>query len=150
MDNGFTVDTGFLQRTYRTTLIVGSVGTLLLCATANAKWVLNYALGVLASLSFLKTTELFVTQTYRAPNEPIAKRRWVPVLMVSKWVLFVAGLYLLHRLRYLDGMSLAAGLATLHVVLILKAIGILLQGAEDKGDHRKRTGGKGARYSEQK
>ncbi len=141
MDKGFTVDTGFLQRTYRTTLIVGGVGTLLLCATANAKWVLNYALGVLVSLSFLKTTELFVTQTYRAPNEPIAKHRWVPVLMVGKWGLFVAGLYLLHRLRYLDGVSLVAGLATLHVVLILKAIGILLQSARDKGDHQKRTGG---------
>ncbi|MCX7642722.1 MAG: hypothetical protein N2116_02790, partial [Armatimonadetes bacterium] len=81
-----TVDLGFLQRTYRTTLLVGGLVTLLLCATANAKWVINYAFGVLVMLAFVKTTEVFVTQTYRAPTEPKPKRRWIGVLMVGKWV----------------------------------------------------------------
>jgi alpha-D-ribose 1-methylphosphonate 5-triphosphate synthase subunit PhnI len=69
MMRGHSVDLGFLQRLYRTTLVVGGLVTLVLCATANGKWVVNYALGVLISIGFLKVTELFVTQTYCAPQE---------------------------------------------------------------------------------
>lgn len=127
MAKHLSMDIGFLQRTYKTTLIVGGLVTLLLCATANGKWVLNYALGVLVSLAFVKTTELFVTQTYRAPHEEKPKRRWTAGLMVSKYVALVAGLYLLNRLRYLDGVLLIAGFATLHAVLVLKTFGLMMQ-----------------------
>lgn len=121
------VDLGFLQRTYRTTLIVGGLVTLLLCATANAKWVLNYALGVLTMLAFVKTTEVFVTQTYRAPNEPKPKRRWISALMLGKWIILTACLYFLNRLRYFDGVLLLAGLATMHAVMVFKIFGLALQ-----------------------
>ncbi len=121
------IDIGFLQRTYKTTVIVGGLVTLALCTTANGKWVLNYPLGVMISLAFVKTTELFVTQTYRAPHEGKPKRRWALGLMVGKYVALVAGLYLLYRLRYLDGVFLLAGLATLHAVLVLKTFGLMLQ-----------------------
>lgn len=122
-----TVDLGFLQRTYRTTLLVGGLVTLLLCATANAKWVINYAFGVLVMLAFVKTTEVFVTQTYRAPTEPKPKRRWIGVLMVGKWVVLIVCLYFLNRLRYFDGVLLLAGLATMHAVVIFKIFGLALQ-----------------------
>jgi len=122
-----TVDLGFLTRTYKTTLIVGGLVTLLLCATANAKWVLNYALGVLIMLAFVKTTEVFVTQTYRAPHEHKPKRRWVGALMVGKWIALTACLYLLNRLRYFDGVLLMAGLATMHMVIVLKIFGLVLK-----------------------
>ncbi len=121
------VDLGFLQRTYRTTLLVGGLITLLLCATANAKWVLNYAFGVLTMLAFVKTTEVFVTQTYRAPNEPKPKRRWISALMLGKWVILTAYLYFLNRLRYFDGVLLLAGLATMHAVMVFKIFGLALQ-----------------------
>ncbi len=121
------VDLGFLQRTYRTTLLVGGLITLLLCATANAKWVLNYAFGVLTMLAFVKTTEVFVTQTYRAPNEPKPKRRWISALMLGKWVILTACLYFLNRLRYFDGVLLLAGLATMHAVMVFKIFGLALQ-----------------------
>lgn len=121
------VDLGFLQRTYRTTLLVGGLVTLLLCATANAKWVLNYALGVTVTLAFVKTTEVFVTQTYRAPNEPKPRRRWVGFLMLGKWIILIACLYFLNRLRYFDGVPLLAGLATMHTVMLLKIFGLALQ-----------------------
>lgn len=120
-------DTGFLQRLYKTSLIVGGLVTLLLCATANGKWVVNYALGVAASLSFIKITEWFVTQTYRAAGETKPRRRWAIPLMVGKWFLLAGGLYLLARLRYFDGALLAAGVATPHVVFTLKVLGIALQ-----------------------
>ncbi len=131
------IDAGFLQRTYRTTLFVGGIVTLLLCATANAKWVLNYALGVLIMVAFVKVTELFVTQTYRAPHEPKPKRRWLGWLMVGKWLLLAAGLYFLHRLRYFDGVFLLMGLATLHAVLILKTCGIMLQSSTTRSQQHK-------------
>ncbi len=121
------VDLGFLQRTYRTTLIVGGLVTLLLCATANAKWVLNYAFGVLTMLAFVKTTEVFVTQTYRPPNEPKPKLRWISALMLGKWITLTACLYFLNRLRYFDGMLLLAGLATMHAVMVFKIFGLALQ-----------------------
>ncbi|MFN3422577.1 MAG: hypothetical protein ACK40X_12730, partial [Armatimonadota bacterium] len=121
------VDLGFLQRTYRTTLIVGGLVTLLLCSTANAKWVLNYALGVLTMLAFVKTTEAFVTQTYRAPNEPKPKRRWISALMLGKWIILAVCLYFLNRLRYFDGVLLLAGLATMHAVMVFKIFGLALQ-----------------------
>ncbi len=121
------VDLGFLQRTYRTTSLVGGLITLLLCATANAKWVLNYAFGVLTMLAFVKTTEVFVTQTYRAPNEPKPKRRWISALMLGKWVILTACLYFLNRLRYFDGVLLLAGLATMHAVMVFKIFGLALQ-----------------------
>ncbi len=121
------VDLGFLQRTYRMTLLVGGLVTLLLCATANAKWVLNYAFGVLTMLAFVKTTEVFVTQTYRAPNEPKPKRRWIGALMLGKWVILTTCLYFLNRLRYFDGVLLLAGLATLHAVMVFKIFGLALQ-----------------------
>ncbi len=121
------VDLGFLQRTYRTTLLVGGLITLLLCATANAKWVLNYAFGVLTMLAFVKTTEVFVTQTYRALNEPKPKRRWISALMLGKWVILTACLYFLNRLRYFDGVLLLAGLATMHAVMVFKIFGLALQ-----------------------
>ncbi|MFA0759435.1 MAG: hypothetical protein PVTTEEND_002172 [Candidatus Fervidibacter sp.] len=122
------LDVGFLQRLVRTTLVVGGLVTLVLCATANGKWVVNYALGVLISLGFLKVTELFVTQTYRAPQEAPPKRRWAGALMVGKYGILLAGLYLLARLRYLDGVLLTAGVATLHAVLVLKVFGLMLTG----------------------
>lgn len=121
------VDLGFLQRTYRTTLLVGGLITLLLCATANARWVLNYAFGVLTMLAFVKTTEVFVTQTYRAPNEPKPKRRWISALMLGKWVILTACLYFLNRLRYFDCVLLLAGLATMHAVMVFKIFGLALQ-----------------------
>jgi len=130
------VDLGFLARTYRTTLIVGGLITLLLCATANAKWVLNYALGVLTMLAFVKTTEIFVTQTYRAPNEPKLRRRWVGALMVGKWIVLTACLYFLNRLRYFDGVLLMAGLATMHMVIILKVFGLMLQNLMQENSDR--------------
>lgn len=121
------VDSGFLRRTYQTTLVVGGVVTLLLCSTAKAKWVLNYALGVLTILAFVKTTEVFVTQTYRAPNEQKPKgRRWVVALMVGKWVILTACLYFLSKARYLDGVFLLAGLATMHAVIVFKVFGLML------------------------
>jgi hypothetical protein len=122
------VDEGFLQRLIRTTLMVGGLVTLLLCATANSKWVVNYALGVFIGVGFLKVTELFVTQTYRAPQEAPPKRRWAGALMVGKYGILLAGLYLLARLRYLDGVLLTAGVATLHAVLVLKVFGLMLTG----------------------
>jgi hypothetical protein len=134
-----TVDLGFLARTYRTTLIVGGLVTLLLCATANAKWVLNYAFGVLTMLAFVKTTEIFVTQTYRAPHEYEPKRRWVGALMVGKWIVLTACLYLLNRLRYFDGMPLMAGLATMHAVIILKVFGLMLQNLMQEHSNRTRN-----------
>jgi hypothetical protein len=134
-----TVDLGFLTRTYRTTLIVGGVVTLLLCATANAKWVLNYALGILTMLAFVKTTEIFVTQTYRAPHEYEPKRRWVGALMVGKWIALTACLYLLNRLRYFDGVPLMAGLATMHAVIILKVFGLMLQNLMQEHSNRTRN-----------
>jgi len=124
------VDEGFLQRLIRTTLMVGGLVTLLLCATANSKWVVNYALGVFIGVGFLKVTELFVTQTYRAPHEAPPRKRWAGILMVGKYGILLAGLYLLARLRYLDGVLLAAGIATLHVVFTLKVLGILLLGSQ--------------------
>ena len=127
---GQQVDLGFLRRLYRTTLISGGLVTLLLCATANSKWVVNYALGVFIGVGFLKVTELFVTQTYRAPHEAPPKRRWAGILMVGKYGVLLATLYLLARLRYLDGVLLAAGIATLHVVFTLKVFGILLTGSQ--------------------
>jgi hypothetical protein len=131
-----TVDLGFLTRTYRTTLIVGGLVTLLLCATANAKWVLNYSLGVLTMLAFVKTTEVFVTQTYRAPHEHKPKRRWVGALMVGKWIMLAACLYFLNRLRYFDGMPLMAGLATMHMVIVLKIFGLVLQNLMQENSDR--------------
>jgi hypothetical protein len=122
------VDEGFLQRLIRTTLMVGGLVTLLLCATANSKWVVNYALGVFIGVGFLKVTELFVTQTYRAPQEALPKRRWAGALMVGKYGILLVGLYLLARLRYLDGVLLTAGVATLHAVLVLKVFGLMLTG----------------------
>jgi hypothetical protein len=122
------VDEGFLQRLIRTTLMVGGLVTLLLCATANSKWVVNYALGVFIGVGFLKVTELFVTQTYRAPQEAPPKRRWAGALMVGKYGILLVGLYLLARLRYLDGVLLTAGVATLHAVLVLKVFGLMLTG----------------------
>lgn len=122
------VDEGFLQRLIFTTLMVGGLVTLLLCATANSKWVVNYALGVFIGVGFLKVTELFVTQTYRAPHEVSPKRRWAGILMVGKYGVLLVTLYLLARLRYLDGVLLVAGIATLHVVFTLKVLGILLVG----------------------
>jgi hypothetical protein len=122
------VDEGFLQRLIRTTLMVGGLVTLLLCATANSKWVVNYALGVFIGVGFLKVTELFVTQTYRAPQEAPPKRRWVGALMVGKYGILLVGLYLLAQLRYLDGVLLTAGVATLHAVLVLKVFGLMLTG----------------------
>ncbi|MFA0754400.1 MAG: hypothetical protein IMHGJWDQ_002186 [Candidatus Fervidibacter sp.] len=134
MAKHITVDLGFLQRTYRTTLWVGGLVTLLLCATANAKWVLNYVLGLLTILAFVKTTEVFVTQTYRAPHEGKPKRRWVGMLMLGKWGLLVAGLYLLNRVRYFDGVFLLSGLGTFHTVLLLKLFGLMLQGLTEASD----------------
>ena len=124
------VDEGFLQRLIRTTLMVGGLVTLLLCATANSKWVVNYALGVFIGVGFLKVTELFVTQTYRAPPEVPPNRRWAGILMVGKYGVLLATLYLLARLRYLDGVLLVAGIATLYVVFTLKVLGILLLGSQ--------------------
>lgn len=121
------VDLGFLQRTYRTTLIVGGTVTLVLCSTANAKWVLNYAFGVLTMLAFVKTTEVFVTQTYRSPGEPKPKQRWVGALMLGKWVILTASLYFLSKARYFDGVSLLVGLATMHAVIVFKVFGLMLQ-----------------------
>ena len=131
-----TVDLGFLTRTYRTTLIVGGLVTLLLCATANAKWLLNYSLGVLTMLAFVKTTEVFVTQTYRAPHEHKPKRRWVGALMVGKWIALTACLYFLNRLRYFDGVLLMAGLATMHTVIVLKVFGFMLQNLMQEHSNR--------------
>lgn len=130
------VDLGFLQRTYRTTFVVGGLVTLLLCATANAKWVLNYAFGVLVMLVFVKTTEVFVTQTYRAPNEPKPKRRWIVALMLGKWVALTACLYFLNRLRYFDSLLLLAGLATMHAVMVFKILGLALQSAIQERSER--------------
>lgn len=121
------VDLGFLQRTYRTTLIVGGTVTLILCSTANAKWVLNYAFGVLTMLAFVKTTEVFVTQTYRSPGEPKTKQRWVGALMLGKWVILTASLYFLSKAHYFDGVPLLAGLATMHAVIVFKVFGLMLQ-----------------------
>lgn len=121
------IDIGFLHRTYKTTLIIGGLVTLILCAMANAKWVLNYGLGVLTMVGVFKVTEIFVTQAYRAPHEEKPKRRYGTVLMVSKYGGLIVGLYLLNRLRYFDGLAFFAGLATLHTVLVLKVLGLMLQ-----------------------
>lgn len=109
--------------------MVGGLITLLLCATAQGKWVVNYALGVLLSLGFIKVTEWFVEQTFRGRGEPRPRWRWAVPLMVGKWLVLLVGLYLLARLRYFDGALLAAGVATPHAVLTLKVIGMLLCGA---------------------
>lgn len=101
--------------------------TLLLCSTANAKLVFNYALGVLITLAFVKTTEIFVTQNYRAAHEPKLKRSWVNALMLVKWLALTAFLYFLNKVRYFDGASLLAGLITMHAVIILKVFGLILQ-----------------------
>ncbi|MGQ9461506.1 MAG: hypothetical protein ACUVTP_05040 [Candidatus Fervidibacter sp.] len=121
------VDFGFLQRTYRTTSIVGGMVTLILCSTANAKWVFNYAFGVLTMLAFVKTTEVFVTQTYRSPGEPKTKQRWVGALMLGKWVILTVSLYFLNKARYFDGVLLLAGLATMQAVIVFKVFGLMLQ-----------------------
>ncbi|MCS7265203.1 MAG: hypothetical protein NZ805_10270 [Armatimonadetes bacterium] len=122
-----TVDIGFLNRTYKTTLAVGGLVTLLLCSTANSMWVLNYAIGVLTMLAFVKTTEIFVTQTYRAPSEVKPKRHWIGAMMLGKWLILALGLYLLNRMRYFDGVFLLAGLVTFHAVIIFKVFGLMLQ-----------------------
>lgn len=116
-------DLDFLRRTYRTTLIIGAMITLLLCATGKGVWVINYSLGVLTSLCFFKVTEWFVTQTFRAPHEGKPKRRWSSFFMVGKYFALVLGLYSLDRLRYFDGLAFLGGLVTLKVVLILKLFG---------------------------
>jgi hypothetical protein len=66
--------------------------------------------------------------------------------MVGKYGILLVGLYLLARLRYLDGVPLVAGIATLHAVFILKVFGILLLGsqplpASKEGQSRRRANG---------
>ena len=47
--------------------------------------------------------------------------------MVGKWFALTACLYLLNRLRYFDGVLLMAGLATMHMVIVLKIFGLVLK-----------------------
>jgi len=55
---------------------------------------------------------------------------------LGKWIVLTACLYFLNRLRYFDGVLLMAGLATMHMVVILKVFGLMLQNLMQENSDR--------------
>jgi hypothetical protein len=115
---------GFIERTYRTMMWVGPLLALYSYGWFGERAMLGVATGVAISLISLASISFGVRSTYRRRTAPI--RRWkARFVNAGKWVLvlaMLAGAVVTGDAHVIFGM--VAGLITLHMVMLLKALTI--------------------------
>lgn len=114
------LDTAFLRRTLRTTLILGLVLSLWLVQTLAMPVLGGFAAGVLVSVAGLAATMKVAEVSARR------SRSWIPAAAaVAKAVMLYLGLRVLVWQWGFSPLALAAGASLVVVVIVLKVVGRL-------------------------
>ena len=130
------LDEAFLQRTYRTTLLVGSLLTLSLVQSVDVPLIGGFASGVLIGVTGLWATAWTVDEALNRNQ----RRAWVPIaLSLCK----LGALYLLFRVllgRFAFSCpALVVGMSLTMAVIVLKVLGRQLADAQGTRSLRRNT-----------
>jgi len=124
------VEDTFLSSLYRTTLLTGMVGTAgIAIALQSAIWAGSFIFGVLISLVFLKSQELFLKRMLqaRAPHpqaehkdNKAPKTLWL--MMIGKYFVLAGIMAAALHFNVLNLISFVLGFALLHAVMVIKVV----------------------------
>lgn len=117
------IDDRFLDRTYRTAIVLGAFVAILL-SVYSVETSASFIIGGAISIGLLKILD-YVVRRYLTPGKKKVKRAfWLAALI--KYPLIMACFYYLVRSGWLVAPALAAGLGLVYVVITLKAFSIVL------------------------
>lgn len=134
------LDRGFLERTVRTTLVLGAVLTGWLVQTLQMPLLGGFAAGVLIGVGGLALSMWAVDQ---ASCCDLSWRRYIPAcVMLVKAVAFYLALRVLIWRWQFSVAALAAGAGLVMIVIVLKAIGRMLAPAPVAGSTGHTLGGR--------
>lgn len=115
----------FLPSLYRSTLILGVLATAGISIGLRSQlWAGSFLFGVLASLAFLKSQEIFLKRILAIstpqPTSKSPKSIWV--LMVGKYFFLAAIMAAGLRFQILNLIAFVFGFALLHAVMLVKVV----------------------------
>lgn len=121
-------DDAFLPSVYRTMWIIGALGTAAFAfGLRSAVWAISFLFGVVVSLAFLKTQEMFIRKLLesRTPdthgNKPkTPKIFWF--LMLGKYIALAGAMAIMLHFELLNLVGFVIGFALLHVVMFSKVL----------------------------
>jgi hypothetical protein len=121
---------GYFTRVYRTSLVVFAMAALLVCGRGSLPGLIGLSYGAAVSFGSLRAIEMIVRGFFRPGVR--WKQRQVAALMVLKLPVLsvaLAGAAWLTVQHLANAFALVGGLALVHAVIVLKAVGSVLVSA---------------------
>ncbi|MBI3947485.1 MAG: hypothetical protein HY321_16300 [Armatimonadetes bacterium] len=115
------MDDGFIRRTYRTSAWVLLLATLPLVSYGYLRIAWSLAAGAALGLGVLRLFEWLVGSLLAAPRKRVGWR--VALLTVLKLPVLAGILYLVVHSGWFNRPAFAGGVALIHVVIFLRAVG---------------------------
>lgn len=114
-------DFGFLQRTYRTSALLGAIGALTLSATAQWKFPAGWIVGVALGLTTLKSKEC-LARAFMASIHKQSRGVFIGFTLAN-YAITGLTLWLIVRYQLVNLLWMLAGFTLVLTVIVLKAIG---------------------------
>jgi hypothetical protein len=121
---------GYFTRVYRTSMVVFAMAAVLVCGRGSLPGLIGLSYGAAISLGSLRAIEIFVRGFFR-PGARRNQRQVVALMVLKLPVLSVvlAGAAWLAVQHLANAFALVGGVALVHAVIVLKAVGALLVSA---------------------
>jgi len=127
------LDAGFLGRVYRTTLVLGGVGLLLLLSTRRWDVILSFGAGVAMGLAVVRALDWGIPRL----RDPRNVRHGLVTggVLVGKYLPIGLVLYLLTRWELLHVLAAAMGIQLIFAVIVLKVVArVILDSGRASGE----------------
>lgn len=116
----------FLPSLYRATLLAGIVITVALALVLQSSiWAGSFFFGVIASLLFLKSQEVFLKRLFAgvsAKSMPKKSPKSIWILMLGKYFLLAGLMAAALHYQLLNLIAFVLGFALLHAVMVIKVV----------------------------
>ena len=122
----FEMDDRFLRQTYRLSTAFALLVTPILWVVYEFLSGLSFAIGSLFSLSAILSLEYVIRRMVK-PGGPSKTKRWLGFIAIGKYTLIFIGFYFLMSANWLNVYTFAAGVGLVPVVIILKAVGLMIE-----------------------
>ena len=122
----FEMDDRFLRHVYRLSTVLALFVTAILWAAVEFFSGLSFAIGSFFSLSAILSLE-FVIRRMVKPGGTSKTKRWLGFIALGKYTLIFIGFYFLTKSTWINIYTLAAGVGLVPVVIILKAVGLMIE-----------------------
>lgn len=122
----FEMDDQFLRQTYRLATVFALLAAPILWAVYEFLSGLSFAIGSVFSLSAILSLEYVIRRMVK-PGGTSKAKRWLGFIALGKYTLIFLGFYFLMRANWLNVHTFAAGVGLVPVVIILKAVGLMIE-----------------------